>query len=77
MINRWCFPSFIVLLLALTAGRAQPSTPQLSAKDDYSQEAAVIEELSTKIAFENDGKFSERYLNHILSASADCGKLGA
>jgi hypothetical protein len=52
------FYCFIVLLLAVPAGRAQSSTPQLSAKDDYSQEAAVIEELSTKIAFENDGKFT-------------------
>jgi tetratricopeptide (TPR) repeat protein len=65
MMNRWGFPFFIVLLLAVPAGRAQSSTPQLSAKDDYSQEAAVIEELSTKIAFENDGKFTHEQTSRI------------
>jgi hypothetical protein len=64
MMNRWGFPFFIVLLLAVPAGRAQSSTPH-SAKDDYSQEAAVIEELSTKIAFENDGKFTHEQTSRI------------
>lgn len=65
MINHYAIPSFMVLLLALPAGRAQPSTPPLSAGDDYSQEAAVIEELSTKIAFDNDGNLTDEQTSRI------------
>jgi hypothetical protein len=41
----------------------------------YEWESQMAEE---KLAAERKGeKQRERYLNHILSASADCGKLGA
>jgi tetratricopeptide (TPR) repeat protein/transglutaminase-like putative cysteine protease len=55
-INRWCALSLSVLLAVSLAGRAQTSPPHAPAKDDYSREAAVIEEMATKIAFDNDGK---------------------
>ncbi len=58
MINRWCALSLTVVLAALLAGRAQTSPSHGPAKEDYSQEAAVVEEMSTKIAFENDGNFT-------------------
>src|ERR1035441_5530426 len=51
MISRWCaLPIVTVVLAALLAGWAQTSPPRDPAKDDYSQEAAVIEEMSTRIA---------------------------
>jgi len=46
--------SLTLALAALPVGRAQTSPPTSPAESDYSQEAAVIEEISTKIAFEND-----------------------
>jgi tetratricopeptide (TPR) repeat protein len=55
MINRWCALSLTVVLAASLTGRAQTPSPQGPAKNDYSQEAAVIEEMSTKLAFDNDG----------------------
>src|ERR1700730_10520694 len=55
MISRRCVLSLTVVLAALLAGRAQTSPSHGPAKDDYSQEAAVIEQMATKIAFENDG----------------------
>jgi tetratricopeptide (TPR) repeat protein len=55
MIARWCALCLSVLLVASLAGGAQTSVPQTPAKGDYSQEAAVVEEMSTKIAFGNDG----------------------
>ena len=55
MINRWCALSLTVVIAALLSGWAQTSPPHAAATDDYSQEAAVIEEMSTRVAFENDG----------------------
>ena len=55
MISRGCALSLVVVLAALLAGHAQTSQPHTPAKDDYSQEPAVIEEMSTKLTFENDG----------------------
>jgi tetratricopeptide (TPR) repeat protein len=50
------FAFAVTVLLSVSAvGSAQTSSPVASAKADYSQEAAVIEEMSTKIAFDNDG----------------------
>lgn len=56
MISRCCVLSLSVVLAASLAGRAQTSPPHGPAKDDYSQEAAVIEEMSTKLAFDNEGQ---------------------
>jgi tetratricopeptide (TPR) repeat protein len=50
--------SLAIVLAASLASRAQTSPPPGPAKDDYSQEAAIIEEMSTKIAFDNDGNFN-------------------
>jgi tetratricopeptide (TPR) repeat protein/transglutaminase-like putative cysteine protease len=58
MISRRYALPIIVVLAALLPGRAQTSPSHGPAKDDYSQEAAVIEEMSTRIAFENDGNFT-------------------
>jgi tetratricopeptide (TPR) repeat protein len=55
MISRWRVHSLTFTLAVLVAGRAQTPPPHSPAKDDYSQEAAVIEQISTKIAFDNDG----------------------
>jgi len=55
MILRSCVLILSIALAALPSSRAQTSPPPAPAKDDYSQEAAVLEEMSTKIAFDNDG----------------------
>jgi Tfp pilus assembly protein PilF len=55
MIGRsWAF-SITVLLAVLLPSHGQSSPAQVPAKGDYSQEAAVIEELSTRVSFANDG----------------------
>ena len=65
MISRWCALSLTVVLAALLSGWAQTSPPHGAAKDDYSQEAAVIEEMSTRIAFENDGNFTREQTTRV------------
>jgi tetratricopeptide (TPR) repeat protein len=65
MIRRWCALCLTIVLAALVAGRAQISPAQIPAKNDYSQEAAVIEELSTKIAFDNDGKLTHEQISRV------------
>jgi len=66
MISRWCaLPIITVVLAALLAGWAQTSPPRGPAKDDYSQEAAVIEEMSTRIAFDNDGNFTREQTSRV------------
>jgi len=65
MISRWCVLSLTVVLAALLAGRSQTSPPHSPAKDDYSQEAAVIEQMATKIAFENDGNFTREQTSRV------------
>ena len=65
MIGRWRAPSLIVLLAALLAGHAQISSPQTSVKSDYSLEAAVIEEMSTKLVFENDGNSTREQTSRV------------
>ena len=65
MINRWCALSLTVVLAALLSGWAQTSPPHAAAKDDYSQEAAVIEEMSTRVAFENDGNSTREQTSRV------------
>lgn len=65
MIRRWCALCLITVLAVLVAGRAQTSPAHVSAKDDYSKEAAVIEELSTKIAFDNDGELTHEQISRV------------
>ncbi len=65
MIRRWYALPITVILAAFLAGWAQSSTTHGPAKDDYSQEAAVIEEMSTRIAFENDGNFTREQTSRV------------
>ncbi len=65
MIIRWCALSLTVVLAALLVVRAQTSAPHVSAKDDYSQEAAVIEEMSTKLVFANDGNSTREQISRV------------
>jgi len=65
MISRSCALSLTVVLVALLAGQTQTPPPHGPAKDDYSQEAAVVEEMSTKIAFDNDGNFTREQTSRV------------
>jgi len=65
MIGHRCVLFLTVVLAALLAGRAQTSPSHVAAKDDYSQEAAVIEQMVTKIAFDNDGKFNREQASRV------------
>src|SRR5579864_5810520 len=58
MFSRGCAFSLAVVFAALLAGHAQVSPPLTPAKPDYSQEASVVEEMSTRIAFDNDGNLT-------------------
>jgi Tfp pilus assembly protein PilF/transglutaminase-like putative cysteine protease len=71
MMSHWC-ASLTVVLAVLLAGRAQTSPPNTPAKDDYSQEAAVIEQTSTRIAFDNDGN-SNRAQTSRIRVQTDTG----
>src|SRR5271169_2426101 len=65
MIRHWCALSvFTVVLAASLASRAQ-TAPHNPAKDDYSQEPAVIEEMSTKLAFNNEGNFTREQTSRV------------
>jgi hypothetical protein len=65
MISRCCARSLTALLVALLTSRAQTSPPPVPAKDDYSQEPAVVEEMSTKIAFDNDGNLTREQASRV------------
>jgi tetratricopeptide (TPR) repeat protein/transglutaminase-like putative cysteine protease len=65
MTSRWCALFLTVVLAASLAGRAQTSPPHGAAQDDHSQEAAVIEEMSTKIAFDNDGNVTREQTSRV------------
>src|SRR6266550_2403556 len=65
MISRWCAPSLTVVLVVLQTGYSQTSPPHALAKDDYSQEPVVIEEMSTKIAFDNDGNSTREQASRV------------
>jgi tetratricopeptide (TPR) repeat protein/transglutaminase-like putative cysteine protease len=64
MMSRWCARSVVVVFVALLAGSAQTASSS-PAKPDYSQEAAVIEELTTKIAFDNDGDLTRQQTSRV------------
>jgi tetratricopeptide (TPR) repeat protein len=65
MIGRWRALYLIVLLAALLAGHAQTSSPQAAVKSDYSLEAAVVEEMSIKLTFENDGNSTREQTSRV------------
>jgi hypothetical protein len=58
MTGCWRVLALAVLLAGWQTGRAHSSPPQGPTKDDYSREAAAIEAMSTKIAFDNDGNLT-------------------
>lgn len=58
-------PILTVVLAWLPAGHAQTSSPQSSSKKDYSQEAAVMEETVTRVAFENSGNFTREQTTRV------------
>jgi tetratricopeptide (TPR) repeat protein len=64
MITRWWARSLAVALAVLPTGSAQISSPP-APKADYSQEASVIEELSTKVAFDNDGNATREQTSRV------------
>ncbi len=64
MIRRWWVLSLTVVLAASLGDRAQTTTPA-SAKNDNSTEAAVVEEMSTKIAFDNDGNSTRQQIGRV------------
>jgi tetratricopeptide (TPR) repeat protein len=65
MIRRWCALCLTAVLALSVAGHAQTSPAHIPAKNDYSQEAAIIEETSTKIAFDNDGKLTHEQTSRV------------
>src|SRR5271169_516511 len=71
MLRGWRVFSLTVALAASGAG-AQTSAPTSPAKGDDSQEAAVVEEMSTKIAYENDGN-STREQSSRVHVQTDAG----
>ncbi len=64
MIGRWCASSLTLVMTMLLPGHAQ-STRRAPAADDYAQEAAVVEEMTTKIAFDNDGNFTREQTSRV------------
>ncbi len=65
MNSRWYVLPLDLVLAASLAVRAQTPAPPAPVKGDYSQEAAVIEELSTKVAFDNDGNFTREQTTRV------------
>lgn len=65
MISRWCALCRTLMLVVLVASHAQTSLPQSPPKADYSQESAVIEEMATKIAFDNDGNSTREQTSRV------------
>jgi tetratricopeptide (TPR) repeat protein len=64
MISRSC-AIFLTVLAVLLASRAQTTSPNNAAQHDYSQEAAVIEQMATKIVFDNDGNFTREQISRV------------
>jgi tetratricopeptide (TPR) repeat protein len=55
--------SLLQAVCAQSVANGQGSTS--TGKTDYSQEAAVIEDITTKVAFENDGKYARRQTTRV------------
>ena len=72
MMRFWCAFSLAVALTMSVAGRAQTSPAKSPAAGDYSQEAAVIEEMSSKITFDNQGN-STREQSTRVHVQTDAG----
>lgn len=59
MLSRWCFRVFILLWLSSPSLSQQPATAPTT-KSDYSQEAAIVEDMTTKLAFQDSGSFTRQ-----------------
>lgn len=64
MTSRRSLLTIATMLGASLAGRAQTSAPY-AAKIDYFQEASVIEEMSTKVAFDNEGNLTREQTSRV------------
>jgi tetratricopeptide (TPR) repeat protein len=72
MIRRRCILPLTVVIAGLVGSSAQTPLPPKPVLDVASQEAAVIESMATKIAFENDGNFT-REQNTRVRVQTDAG----
>ncbi len=61
----WPFSLTITLITSLSLYAQTSVPPPIPAKKDYSKEAAVIEEMSTKLAFENSGSFTREQTSRV------------
>lgn len=64
--------SFLAIAVMLVPAYAQTPPPHMDEKNDYSHEAAIVEEMSTKISFDNDGNLS-REQNSRVRVQTDAG----
>src|SRR5689334_21048392 len=63
---KWCVSGLIVIWLYGLTGCAQSGrTPGTPGKGDYSKEAAVIEQMSTSVTFENNGEFTREQTSRV------------
>jgi len=65
MICRWLSFTLSTMSVLSAAAFAQGPSPQPAAPPNYSQEAAVIEQMSTKVTFDNDGKRSREQATRV------------
>lgn len=65
MLLRWCVLLLISVSLLSGARSQQPASAAVPAKSDYSQEAAVVEDMTTKLAFENSGNFTRQQTSRV------------
>ena len=65
MLTRSCVLLLISVSLLSSARPQQPSSAAPAAKSDYSQEAAIVEDMTTKLAFENTGNFTRQQTSRV------------
>ena len=64
MFRRGLVLSLPFVLATLLIGQTQPSSPGDS-QDNYLAEAAVVEQMSTKVVFDNDGNFTREQISRV------------
>lgn len=64
MSRRGLVLSLPFVLATLLIGQTQPSSPGDS-QDNYLAEAAVVEQMSTKVVFDNDGNFTREQISRV------------
>ena len=57
--------SLPLVLASLLAAQTQNSSPGVPSKDAYSQDASVVEQMSTKATFDNDGNLTREQLSRV------------